>query len=165
MERIEIIQTRNDIEKITKVINLSFKTVADDFGFTRQGVPTFPAYIEPVTIENQISKGLCLYGIIKGDRFGGSIGISKSKDMNAFKIERLAVLPEYRHHGVGKKLMDFAYAEIVKNSGTIAQVEIVNENAQLKSWYERDGFFEIRIDTYRHLPFTVCVMNKELGKR
>jgi len=149
MDRIERVKSAEDIEKITKVINLSFQTVAEEYGFSKQNAPTFPAYIKPEIIENT---------------FAGSAGISDSKDKTTFKIERLAVLPEYRHYGIGKKLMDFAYSEIVRNSGKIAQVEIVNENTKLKSWYKSIGFYEIRIDTYQHLPFTVCVLNKDLEK-
>lgn len=165
MERIEGIKNKNDIDRITIVINQSFQTVAEEFGFTEQSVPTFPAFIKPEIIENQISKGLFLYCFSVADAFAGSVGISDLRDTNTFKIERLAVLPEYRHCGIGKKLMDFAYNEIAARSGKIAQVEIVNENTKLKSWYTNNGFREIRIDTYKHLPFTVCVMNKGVEKK
>jgi len=164
VERIERIKTTDDIEKITQVINQSFQTVAEEFGFTRQNAPTFPAFIEPEIIENQIHEGLSLYCFIVDDIFVGSIGTSDLKDNDTFKIERLAVLPGYRHQGIGKRLMDYAYQKITKNSGKIAQVEIVNENTKLKSWYTDNGFYELRIDNYKQLPFTVCVLTKELEK-
>jgi len=75
-------------------------------------------------------------------------------------IERLAVLPDYRHNSVGLKLMKHALNIIKTENGKRVEVEIVNENWRLNKWYIDQGFIKIRIDQYSCLPFNVGVFKK-----
>jgi ribosomal protein S18 acetylase RimI-like enzyme len=158
---VQIIPITSDahIAEICSVINMSFLSVANEFGYTKESVPTFPAFIGKEIIIKQINNGLILYGLLIDDSLAGSIGIKKEKANDLYKIERLAVLPKYRHRKYGKLLMDHVIKEIQKSGGRIAEVEIVNENIKLKKWYLNQGFKEVRIDKYEHLPFTVCVLD------
>jgi len=150
------------IAEICNVINKSFLTVAKELGYTKESVPTFPAFIGKESIIKQLNNGLLLYGLFLNNSLVGSIGIKNEKANDLYKIERLAVLPTYRHRQYGTLLMDHAIKEIQKSGGKIAEVEIVNENINLKNWYLNKGFKEIRIDRYEHLPFTVGVLDKNL---
>lgn len=154
--------SQNEIELVTKIINEAFLTVAHEFNFTQENAPTFPAYITAARIENQIQCGLKLF-IYKDNEINvGCIGVSYSKESNCFKAERLAVIPEYRHRGIGKKLMNFIEEKVKKERGNSVIVEIVNENVNLKDWYIRNNFSEVKIEKYDHLPFTVSVLEKKL---
>jgi N-acetylglutamate synthase-like GNAT family acetyltransferase len=154
--------SENEIELATKIINKSFLTVALEFNFTQENAPTFPAYITAATIENQIQCGLKLF-IYEDNGIGvGCIGVSYSNESNSFKAERLAVIPEYRHRGIGQKMMDFIEKKVKEECGSSVFVEIVNENIKLKEWYIRNNFSEVRIEKYDHLPFTVSVLEKKL---
>ncbi len=159
MVRIIPINDDADIVKVCSVINMAFLTVANELGYTKETVPTFPAFIGKNTIINQINNGLKLFGLLLDNSLVGSIGIKKENTEGLFKIERLAIIPAYRHKKYGKMLMDYALNEIHNTGGKIAEVEIVNENLKLKKWYLNQGFREIRIDTYQHLPFTVGVLD------
>jgi len=165
MDAIEAIVSDRDLEAITGVINESFLTVAQEFGFTREKAPTFPAYISQDILRKQRENGLELYKYIKEEKMVGCIGFKDLNQDHRFRIERLAVLPKYRHFGIGSKLMRFALSTIASRNGKYAEVEIVNENTRLKDWYLAQGFKEIRVDKYGHLPFTVSVLVLLLGGR
>jgi N-acetylglutamate synthase-like GNAT family acetyltransferase len=55
-------------------------------------------------IENQLNNGLKMYAYKMENKLIGCAGYSFYKD-EIYYIERLAVIPEYRHFGIGKKLM------------------------------------------------------------
>ena len=75
-------------------------------------------------------------------------------------MERLAVLPSYRHRGIGRALMDFAFEAVKKHGGKKVSIGIINENRVLKNWYMEYGFVETGTRVFRHLPFEVCFMEK-----
>jgi ribosomal protein S18 acetylase RimI-like enzyme len=79
-----------------------------------------------------------------------------------FYIERLAVVPEHRRRGRGSKLLSHALAVIREHGGARASIGIMNQNEQLKRWYEAKGFVESGRKRFAHLPFEVCFLAKEL---
>ncbi len=151
----------DDVKTITEIVNKSFLTVAQAYGYTIESVPNFPAFIKTDVIKKQIADGLRMYVYYENNNFAGCIGFSHCKE-NTYKIERLAVLPEYRHLGLGKKLLEFIEVKIKENRGQIAEIEIVENNKILKNWYIKLGYKEIKITQYNSLPFKVCTMNKNL---
>jgi ribosomal protein S18 acetylase RimI-like enzyme len=161
MFTIQRVDSSEMIEKVHTVITKSFSTVAQEFHFTKESVPHFPAFITVDVIQKQIKNGLVLFASVESDQVIGSIGI-KDTGNNIFKIERLAVLPDHRHYKIGQTLMNYAINRIIENNGTVAKVEIVYENIVLRKWYENQGFHVIAVDLYESLPFQVGVLTKEL---
>lgn len=156
------VDNKNLIISATKIINESFFTVANEFNFTRENAPTFPAYILTENIEWQIKNGMKLFLYEENERFIGCVGISYRNESYLYKVERLAVIPDFRHKGIGKILMNFIEEKVKNLNGQRIIAEIVNENTRLKQWYLRHGYSELRIDKYDHLPFTVGVLEKRL---
>jgi ribosomal protein S18 acetylase RimI-like enzyme len=150
---------------ITNILNKAFMTVALHFGFTKENVPRFPAFIGSDIIENQLNNGLKMYGYKIDDQIVGCIGYSYYKEQIYF-IERLATLPEYRHLGIGKKLMENIENKIKENGGKTAEIHVVDINEILVEWYKKLNYKHIRtdklVDGTIKLPFDSCVMNKEL---
>jgi ribosomal protein S18 acetylase RimI-like enzyme len=151
----------NDSKNITSILNNAFMTVAQKYNYTKENAPGFPAFINYDVIERQLNNGLKMYGYKTDDKIIACVGYSYDKGQIYF-IERLATLPEYRHLGIGKKLMDFIENKIRENNGKIAEIHIVNNNGILKDWYKKLGYKEIRIEEPKTLPFKVGIMNKEL---
>ena len=151
----------NDSRAITDVLNKASMTVALEFDLTKENAPRHPAFIGSDVIELQLSKGLKMYGYIINNQIVGCVGYWSDND-KIYHIERLAVLSEYRHLGIGKKLMPFVENEITENGGKIAEIHVLDRNSLLVAWYKKLGYVEIRIDELKHLPFNSCVMNKTL---
>ncbi|MDR1859045.1 MAG: GNAT family N-acetyltransferase [Treponema sp.] len=151
----------NDGAVIADILNRSFITVAQQFGFTKENAPTFPAFINSDRIDKFLHNGLTMYGYRKNEIIVACAGYSHYKDTIYF-IERLATLPEYRHLGIGKMLMMFIENKIIEIGGKIAEIHVVDKNMVLREWYKKLHYLEIRIDEIKTLPFNSCVMNKEL---
>jgi len=151
----------SDSELITDILNKAFMTVALQFHFTEENAPQFPAFINCDVIEKQLNSGLKMYGYAIGNKIVGCAGYSYYKDTVYF-IERLATLPECRHSGNGRKLMEFIENKIVEKGGEVAEIHVVDKNTVLREWYKKLNYREIRIDELTHLPFNSCVMNKKL---
>ena len=139
----------NDNKIITDILNKAFTTVAQQFNFTKENAPTFPAFINSDRIEGFLQKGLKMYGYKSNDLIIGCVGYSYYKD-NIYFIERLATLPEYRHLGIGKKLINFIENKIVEIGGRIAEIHVVDKNIVLREWYKKLNYLEIRIDEIKH---------------
>jgi ribosomal protein S18 acetylase RimI-like enzyme len=77
-----------------------------------------------------------MYGYIINDGIAGCVGYSYHKEKIYF-IQRLATLPEYRHLGIGKKLMEFVESKIIEIGGKIAEVHVVDKNILLIEWYKK----------------------------
>lgn len=72
-------------------------------------------------------------------------------------------MPDYRHLGIGKELVNFAvdYCKKTLDSNKI-KIGIVEENTVLKEWYKALGFVHTGTRKYEHLPFTVGFMELKL---
>lgn len=155
------VTTDTDIDRATVLINEAFSTVARYFGFTKETVPTFPAFIDSSVIRRQVHNGLHLYACIENREIIGSVGYTQ-KSEEYYLVERLAVDPARRHEGTGTSLMNFISDKIAERGGRTVEVQIVRENLPLRNWYLELGFSEVRVDTYTHLPFTVGVLQRSL---
>jgi ribosomal protein S18 acetylase RimI-like enzyme len=149
----------DDAVLIASLVNRAFYTVALQFGFTKEEVPSFPAFIDSSVIAGQMAGGLEIFGFKRGMDFIGCIGCG-CRDDGIYIIERLAVLPEFRHMGIGEKLMKHAENVVREKQGNKSEVALVADNKILKNWYKKLGYEEIRIEEYVQLPFKVCVMQK-----
>jgi len=163
---LENITNLYDSNLITDILNKAFMTVALQFNFTKETVERFPAFMKPDIIENQLKNGLKMYGYKEDNKIVGCVGYSFYKD-KIYMIERLGTLPEYRHKGIGKKLMAFIENKIRENGVEIAEIHVIDINIILVNWYKNMNYKQIRTDKLydgeRKLPFNSCVMNKELN--
>ena len=158
MKVIKLITDEKEFLRCTDVIRESFLTVAKEFDLTPDNAPTNPAFMTYEKLKESAAKGMELFGLYDE----GCIAIERSKEDSVFFIERLAVLPVWRHNGYGRMLMDHAFVEIINRGGMKASIGIINENIVLKKWYEDYGFKETGIRKFDHLPFTVCFMEKNV---
>ena len=161
MIEIQPIDVEHEIEKLLSVIRASFLTVAQEFNLTQANAPTNAAFLTMEALKESIAHALDFYVAKERGDIIGCVGIQPGKHKGDYYIERLAVLPKYRHHGVGTKLLAAAILEIRHRNAKRISIGIINENRPLKEWYEKHGFREYDTKTFDHLPFTVCLMSRE----
>ena len=151
-------------ERLLRVINTSFLTVATEFKITKESTPTHPAYMDAeVFLSGLKGKYVEFFGYEKDGSIIGTVAVTRNQE-GIYYIERLAVLPEYRHSGIGSLLMEYGLERIRKLGGTKCLIAIVNENTVLKEWYKKLGFIEKDVRKFDHLPFLVCYMEVVLAK-
>ena len=132
-------------------------------GACRLQAPKNPAFRSIEDLENLIKNGAVFYIARENDSIAGCIAIQQNPNNETmFFLERLAVLPEHRHKGYGRLLVEKAFKECQALGGTLVSIGIVDENSCLKNWYGTLGFKETGTKKFPHLPFTVCFMEKKL---
>ena len=144
---------KNKLQECLEVIHQSFRTVAEEFGLTKENCPKHTSFIPLSFLETQMNWGWHMYALYAGKKIIGYISLSKEGD-DAYELHNLAVLPEYRHKGFGKLLLDHA-KEVVKSlGGSRIKIGIIEESTVLKDWYIANGFVHIGTKKFDHLPFT-----------
>ena len=154
---------REEIPACTDLIRKSFLTVAEEFGFTKENAPRFTAFaisVERLTYQvDEEHRPMFVFeeaGVLCGYY---SLEIL---DQGISELSNLAVLPEYRHKGIGKALFLHA-VETAKNMGfTVMNIGIVEENTILRKWYEQNGAVHIGTKKFDFFPFTCGYLKIDL---
>ena len=159
---IQKVTNQYDFDTLARVLNESFATVAKEFGLTKENSPTNNAFIAGDDLKSQLIENREFYTYTDNGRIIGFIAIEKSLDTpDTFYIEKLSVIPDYRHFGIGRQLMDFASNRIMELGGKRISIGLINSNIVLKNWYDKLGYVEFSVKTFEHLPFEVCFMEKK----
>ena len=93
-----------------------------------------------------------MYALYAGKKIIGCISLSKEND-NVFELHNLAVLPEYRHKGFGKRLLEHAKETVKIKGGNLINAEIFEEDIQLKNWHLENGSIQNVIKESTHEPY------------
>jgi diamine N-acetyltransferase len=158
------ISKNESLESSAEVIRAAFRTVAEEFGLTKENCPTHPSFITTEKLVEARSKGLKFYGYFEGDSQAGFVAVEKGSP-ELFYMERLAVLPGCRHKGYGFKLVRHVLGYAGGSGGKKLSIGIIDEHTVLKNWYKQIGFRETGTKKFPHLPFTVCFMEIDLDSK
>ncbi len=149
-----ILMKEENLEECAAVIRQGFSTVAKDFGLTIENCPTNGAFIQKERLLEERKKGQMMYGMVTDQKIIGFMQLEKNTDELYF-LQKLVVLPEYRHFGLGTKLLDYAREKVKELGGKRLSISIIEENTILKNWYMQYGFVPTGTRKFEHLPFTV----------
>jgi diamine N-acetyltransferase len=157
----EIIED-HELDECAQVIRDSFATLAETLNITRDNCPTHPSFFTAADLRRMIGYGFSYFGLYEAGRQVGAISV-QDKGEGVFYVAQVAVLPEVRHRGFGRKLLDFAFDHARTNGGLIVRLATVEENTLLKDWYFEYGFTQTEVRHFDHLPFAVCFMEKNVS--
>ena len=150
---------REELPVCADLIRKSFQTVADEFGFTRENAPRFTAF---ATTEERLIRHMDVeHRLMFLDEEGGGICGYYSlllRDRNECELGNLSVLPEYRHKGIGGKLLQHAMKTAREQNCTVMNLSIVEENLSLRKWYEGYGAIHTGTEKFDFFPFTCGYM-------
>ena len=147
----------SDFGRCLSVIRESFSSVAKEFNITEENCPTHTSFITMRNLEYHNSNGFLMYGYLCNDGIIGYVSL-ENKGNGVFELRNLAVLPEHRHKGLGKQLLDFCETKVKELDGCKITIGIIEENTVLKNWYVANGYLHVGTKTFPHLPFTVGYM-------
>lgn len=152
--KISIIKvTKDNLPECLDVIHQSFATVAADFGLTEENCPKHTSFIPLSYLETQMKWGWLMFGLYTDKRIIGYMSLSKEAD-KAYELHNLAILPEFRHNGFGKQLLDHAKETVRSLGGSKIKIGIIEESTVLKNWYITNGFEHVGTKKFDHLLFT-----------
>lgn len=148
------------LDSSVRVIRDSFRTVAEDLGLTTDNCPTHPSFITIEQLETLKAKGLSLFGLFLETSQIGFVAVERA-NATLYYMEKLAVLPQYRHSGHGRRLVAFVIDHVRHAGGQKLSIGTIDEQRVLKDWYMMLGFAEASTSAFPHLPFTVCFMERD----
>ena len=144
---------KGELYECLDVIHQSFRTVAEQFGLTQENCPKHTSFNQLSFLEAQMNWGWHMFALYAGKKIIGYMSLSKEGD-DVFELHNLAVLPEYRHKGFGKLLLNHAKNVVNSFGRNIIKIGIIEENTVLKNWYIANGFVHTGTKKFEHLPFT-----------
>ena len=148
-----------ELESALRIIRNSFATVADEFHLTKENCPGHTTFITLEKLKIKYDSGDRMYMYTLDSVPVGCFSL-KQLDYETWELDHLAVLPEYRHCGIGKELLEFAEKTIQVQNGKLLKIGIMEENVKPKQWYMQNGFLSTGTKRFAHLPFTVGFMEK-----
>ena len=152
----------NEIPECVNVIRSAFKTVADDLGFTEENAPRFTAFAtDENRIKSQYDEKRPMYVYCEHEKIIGYYSLAFLDD-GSIELNNLSVLPEYRHIGVGEKLLEDAEKKAREFGKNKISIGIVEENQVLRKWYESHGFVHTGTKKFDFFPFTCGYMEKNI---
>ena len=150
-----------DLRNSVNVIRDAFETVALEFNLTRDNCPSSPAFVTIRQLRDLRIKGVKFFGLFQDGVQVGFVAVERADD-TVYYLEKLAVPPQYRHRGYGKKLVKFVLEYVKERKGERVSLGMIDQSTVLKDWYKTLGFCETGTKKFEQLPFTVCFMDKSL---
>ncbi|MCL2696771.1 MAG: GNAT family N-acetyltransferase [Oscillospiraceae bacterium] len=153
--------TRDEVPASAEIIRQSFRTVADEFGINEENTPTHGTFLKDEKLLENFDRGIKMFGLFEWEKQVGFVAV-ETRDGENYYVEKLAVLPGYRHRRGGKDLMKAAEEYIRNEGGKLISIGIIYENKVLLEWYTNLGYEEAGTKNFPNFPFTVCFMKKEV---
>jgi GNAT superfamily N-acetyltransferase len=154
--------TLKDKEVLADIIQRSYQTVARSFNLTPDNCPRHPSNCTPEWIAHDLDRGVAYFLLSEHQYPVGCAALERADERTCY-LERLAVLPEYRHNGQGEKLVNFIIEKARIYKADTLGIGIIEEQAVLKKWYEGLGFTATGTRKFDHLPFTVGFLQYDLS--
>ncbi|HEX3021992.1 MAG TPA: GNAT family N-acetyltransferase [Lachnospiraceae bacterium] len=153
--------TENELTDVVKVIRQSHGTVAKEFGLTEENCPTNGAFLQVNRLIEEREKGDLMYGLFTYDDLVGFMQLEE-KEPESYELKKLSVIPNYRHLGLGKNLIEYAKEVVRERRGRRVTIGIIEENYRLREWYLKNGFIHTGTKIFERLPFTVGFMEMDI---
>ena len=154
----------DDIPECAHVIRESFKTVADEFGITKENGGRFTAFATTAERLNwqYYTEGRIMRAYYEDGAVIGYYSLVLQEGGHC-ELSNLCVLPEHRHKDIGSALIADAFDTAKENGRNIMTVGIVEENKVLRAWYESKGFVHTGTKKFDFFPFTCGYLEKSLS--
>ncbi|GAB6906309.1 GCN5-related N-acetyltransferase [Desulfosarcina cetonica] len=150
--------SRPDADAIARVVSIANRDVADRFGLTMENAPRHPSFCTTEWILSDMDRGQAYFVCRESGMITGCVAFEQADAATAY-LNRLAVLPEYRHNGLGSALVRHILTLAEKTGVKTVSIGIIAEHERLKRWYQGLGFVDAGTKRFDHLPFTVGFMH------
>lgn len=153
--------TKSNLINCLEVMHLAYEPIASRFNLTDKNCPdSGRATLKYEKLLAEYDGGVIMFAYHLEDKIVGYIGMH-FKDL-IMKIDDIVVLPAYQFNGIGSELLEFCINYSIKNGCTYVRLGMINENNELRKWYEKNGFETVALKQYPNAPFITGYMEKVL---
>ena len=145
-----------------EVIRKSFATVAQEYGLTIQNCPAHWSFKTDKQLAETIKNG-CPFGYFIDGKLIGFVALTNISD-EVYEMNAVSILPEYRHLGYGKALLDFCKRKCQESGMKKIVISLADTDTIVKEWYVANGFIHTGTKNFEHLPLPVGYMEWGLSE-
>lgn len=151
-----------DLYNCLDIFHQGYEAVAVEFGLTEENCPdrgraSLPYHKLLTEFENET----LMFGYYLNDKIVGFLGM-KMNYADVCKLDDIIVLPKYRKNGYGKELLAFCKQKAKELGARKVVLGMIDDNKQLKKWYEDNNFIYIGYKKFEGSPFTIGKMECSL---
>ncbi len=150
--------TPADVPGLVEMIRAAFRDVALRFDLSADNCPRHPSNCQESWVASALEQGVSYFLLASEGIFRGCVALEQANSETCY-LERLAVLPPWRHRGHGRALIAHALAEARTLGVQRVEIGIIAEHLELRDWYRKIGFVDQRTTRSPHLPFQVLFMS------
>lgn len=159
-ELIEIAD-RSQASTVAHIIREANIPVAIELGLDQKNTPRHPSNMTEQWVLSDMGKREIFFLLLLDNLAIGTISY-KSVGAGVAFLARLAVLPEFQGSGYGVKLVNHLISYSKSQGDRRVDLGVIESNTDVISWYQRLGFSVKNSKTFKHLPFKVTFMRREL---
>lgn len=151
----------SDAQKIANIVSASNIDVAEEFGLNINNNPKHPSFYNKDWVLSDFERNEKYFIYIKNGIDVGCVAFENPRSEVAY-LNRLSVLPQYRHQKVGEELVKYILQYAKDRNIQKISIGIIAEHVKLKNWYLKLGFIAGSTKMFSHLPFSVQYMSFEI---
>ncbi len=153
--------TIEDAQDIAFIIKEGNKDVAGLFNLNIENAPKHPSFYTTDWVQSDFRRGEEYFLFKEAGVAKGCVAFEQPDPDTAY-LNRLSVLPEYRHRGIGAELVRYILDYSKTKNIKAVSIGIIAEHDVLKNWYLDIGFIAGDIQKFEHLPFNVQYMRYQI---
>ena len=150
-----------DAEKIAGIVSEANKDVAESFNITCEDTPKHPSFYTQDWVLADFKRGEEYFLYREDGVEKGCVAFEQPNSATAY-LNRLSVLPKYRHNGIGSTLVKYILEYAKSKNILYVSIGIIAEHEILQQWYSNLGFVKGNTQKFDHLPFNVQYMRYTL---
>ena len=147
----------DDADIVARLVHESNQDVAARFGLDATNCPKHPSLCNVEWVKSDFARGERYFILDHGGRPIGCVAYETPNAEVAY-LNRLSVLPAWRRHGHGKRLVEHVVALARAAAIPAISIGVIGEHDDLKRWYRALGFVDGEVKRFPHLPFSVKYM-------
>ncbi len=149
----------DDLPACAALIRECFQTVADEFGLTEENAPRFTAFsVTEEKLLHQLEDERRPMFVCELNGTPCGYYSLRFLENGECELNHLAVLPAFRHRGIGQRLLSHARSAAAEACCTVMNIGIIEENRRLRAWYGQNGAVHTGTEKFPFFPFTCGYM-------
>lgn len=153
---------KTDADHIAHIIQIAFSEQASLLNINKMQHPNYVAFETPQSVQKRLENGDNIF-IAQCDKIPIGTISYKIQTTEKSEIKRLAILPQYRGHSFGIKMMNAVETILQEQDIKHLELNIVAQFEKLRLYYEKMGYRSVETKRYPTLPFDVLIMSKLLS--
>lgn len=152
---------KSELNKCLEVIHSAYIPIAARFGLTDENCPdSGRATLKYDKFLAEYSNGEIMFAYYLHEKIVGYIGMRYQDSI--IKIDDIVVVPAYQFRGIGTELIEFCIKYAIEHACTKIRLGMINDNAELRKWYEKNGFETIELKQYPNAPIITGYMEQKI---